>query len=1445
MPSARPRFRHLSLCLWLVIIGSVFLTSRLQAQNWVSTARLGNEVRFLFAGEVRRYDLSTRTWLPTVTLPRGGATAIAWEGQNCYIAYGTALYSYTASLTGEAPFGTVTDSTHGLYLDGNLVIAVHSSGLYARVTIFHRTSRAILSTMESYVDSLYGSSHAPGINRLFGRTSGISPSDIVYGEYTDAGLISDTIGSPYHGTYPGASRTWVSGDELRVVDSSGTVYTTSTLTYVGSLGGTVTDMVFNGDVLLVLRTGTLIAFKNTLGEAGRKTLASSAGTELQIDATSAYVFRPGTAAAPQPLVEIVPLTDVNMPEPFEPMDATGLAFTPHTVFKDRDGLICLYSQNLQAVFRWSPQTEGYVLPLMLTTAPARLAYSSAHHRLYMAHDQNVRRMDAVPGAATTPFVTAVDRVYGLTAVGDFIYASSERNTKCYSSTGTPLPGSNPYGGVDTVWDPVKRRVYHYTDAYSPADLMYEPIAPDGRIGTYGTWSLSINYSRTLPVRVSPDGNAIVAGDGVVFNANNTNSHLADLNVTLKDMDWFNGVFVSLETNTSTTTKLQRWSSNWARQQSVLLDGAPLRVLPLSADQLLVITMHNNVPRFHILDSEYQVVYDSITGPPVILAHPLAGEVDFRTNVELRVIAAGSPPLQYQWFKDNTPVPGATAGTLTLTNVGSGDAGEYKVRVTNPFGTLMSDSTLLFVGPVHPSPFTAGNLLVSSGRRINEYTTAGVLRNAVNVPLPTPDSSSSRVVADVVADRFGRIHVLNEGVVAGNTRYFISSFDPRRQLWWHRPLADVGFLSDSSGRDLTISGDWIYHRLARYNISNGASELITLPATVATNELTLGLDGKFYGGSGNGEVNRLNPDLTVAAEYQLGSGIDIRGIVADDSGEFFTSEWNNRLSAWSAGGALIKTLTPAGTFSGFFDISLSPEGRIAAGSSNGRVALTDTSLNAATTINPNLSSSSYTAWFPQVPVPAPSLANTPGPPPATEDVLWQWAPAFEHPDPDAVVTYTLPMRPPWLNVSGNILSGTPLNVHAGPNTVRIRATDGSGNAVDREFIIQVAAVNDTPVALDHSVAVDEDAAPVVIDLTALFSDEETSPAALAWQILTSSGAAVVPALQDGDLRLTFPANASGDASVTVRATDAGGLTADSLISITVRPVNDPPAFPAVFPDINAGAAAADASVDLRALMTDPDAGDTHTWRLVSVSNADIFSSLAVDADGRLVIRYAPYRSGSADVTVEVKDAAGTAATLAFKIVLPELPAPVVATSSNLSLTLNRQTGLWEQRITLRNDAARALGGFEVKISNLPAGVILYNGSGEVSAVHTAGYYSPIAPGESVTMVLEYHNPARGAFDPDIQIVTALPQTPPPAGSGGLAIDRVATVPGGLLLEFTAIPGHLYIVQYSDDGITWWDSRVRIRAAGNRVQWLDQGPPRTSSPPSSTPQRFYRVKEVPDP
>jgi hypothetical protein len=360
---------------WLLLL-LLLLPALSRAQTpWIQSQRVGTEVRFLYANSIQRYNLATKSWLTAITLPRTGATAFTGDDLGNVVAYGTSIYRYNTSWASEVASGTANSAIAHLFIDGTLLIAVHSAGLYGRITTINRGTGTVITTKEVYVDSIYGASHAPGLNRLYGRTSGISPSDIVTASYTAAGTITGPSGSPYHGDYPSADQTFVFPDERKVVDSSGTVYTADSLIYAGSFGGSITDVDWNGDVPIVLRGTDLIAFRNTLAESGRITVPSGAA-ELTVTSSDAFLFRPTTGA---PTVQIVPLTQLNAPNPGETIDPNGLPFTADDAFIDKNGIIHLYSKAQMAFFRWSPAERKYLPSISLPGAsppctPARFIH---------------------------------------------------------------------------------------------------------------------------------------------------------------------------------------------------------------------------------------------------------------------------------------------------------------------------------------------------------------------------------------------------------------------------------------------------------------------------------------------------------------------------------------------------------------------------------------------------------------------------------------------------------------------------------------------------------------------------------------------------------------------------------------------------------------------------------------------------------------------------------------------------------------------------------------------------------------------------------------------------------------------------------------------------------------------------------------------------------------
>ncbi|MEO8154465.1 MAG: immunoglobulin domain-containing protein [Rhizobacter sp.] len=65
---------------------------------------------------------------------------------------------------------------------------------------------------------------------------------------------------------------------------------------------------------------------------------------------------------------------------------------------------------------------------------------------------------------------------------------------------------------------------------------------------------------------------------------------------------------------------------------------------------------------------------------------------------LAIAASGSGPLSYQWFRNGTPVNGATGAVLHLASVSSLDVGTYTVAVSNSAGSVGSNTAqLILVG----------------------------------------------------------------------------------------------------------------------------------------------------------------------------------------------------------------------------------------------------------------------------------------------------------------------------------------------------------------------------------------------------------------------------------------------------------------------------------------------------------------------------------------------------------------------------------------------------------------------------------------------------------------------------------------------------------------------------------------------------------------------------
>jgi hypothetical protein len=83
-------------------------------------------------------------------------------------------------------------------------------------------------------------------------------------------------------------------------------------------------------------------------------------------------------------------------------------------------------------------------------------------------------------------------------------------------------------------------------------------------------------------------------------------------------------------------------------------------------------------------------------PPAISSQPASQTASMGTNVTFTVGATGSTPLGYQWRFNGTNLAGATASSLSLTNVQAASAGAYDVVVSNTAGLAASAPATLAV-----------------------------------------------------------------------------------------------------------------------------------------------------------------------------------------------------------------------------------------------------------------------------------------------------------------------------------------------------------------------------------------------------------------------------------------------------------------------------------------------------------------------------------------------------------------------------------------------------------------------------------------------------------------------------------------------------------------------------------------------------------------------------
>jgi hypothetical protein len=118
-------------------------------------------------------------------------------------------------------------------------------------------------------------------------------------------------------------------------------------------------------------------------------------------------------------------------------------------------------------------------------------------------------------------------------------------------------------------------------------------------------------------------------------------------------------------------------------------------------------------------------------PPAITGFTSNQTVNTGSDVTLWVEANGTAPLSYQWSLNSVDISGATSDTLLISHIQASQAGPYRCRVSNAFGTILSPAAVVTVMATNVPP------TITSSPRLQNIPIGGTATFAVSVTGSAP------------------------------------------------------------------------------------------------------------------------------------------------------------------------------------------------------------------------------------------------------------------------------------------------------------------------------------------------------------------------------------------------------------------------------------------------------------------------------------------------------------------------------------------------------------------------------------------------------------------------------------------------------------------------------------------------------------------------------------
>ena len=859
----------------------------------------------------------------------------------------------------------------------------------------------------------------------------------------------------------------------------------------------------------------------------------------------------------------------------------------------------------------------------------------------------------------------------------------------------------------------------------------------------------------------------------------------------------------------------------------------------------------------------QIAIITVQSPPSIfdLGQPQPQTVIQGNTATFNVSATGDLPFTYQWRLNGTNIPGATANPLVLTGVQTNQAGQYSVVVSNPFGSATSSNALLTVRVppfiiTQPAPATqtivagsnatitvvaGGDPVLTYQWRFNGANLAG--QTAATLTLTNVQPGQLGLYSVVVSNPYG-------SVTSSNATLDVKSAPSVAT----QPQSLTVLEGSPATFSVTAGGDGPFTYQWRFNGGN----------IVGATNATFGYANAFKTNAGlysvvitspYGSVTSSNATLTVnlpptivvqpvTVEAVAGSNATFTVIAAGDAPLSYQWRFNGVNLAGATGATLTVTNVQAASVGNYSVVVSNPFGTV-------------TSTNATILLR-----------TPPFIVTAPQSGH-----PQSLTILRGSNATFS-----VTAGGSAPLAYQWL-FNGVPIAGATNSVLNLSNVPTNQA--GLYAAVVTSPYGTITSSNATLTVLDPPVIVVQPASlSVLAGSPATFSVVATGRPTLTYQ-WRKNGVAITGAT---NATLTLPSVSAADLadySVFVTNSDGTATSVNATLTLSNRTLQ---VVTTQTTNLTAGAAV---TVPVALLAEGGEnrvrasvAYDTNKLAFVSVTSPFTTAALAATnatAAGQIgfdltLAGAGTFTAGSNAVvllnftvaagvtqsiasltlqgiptTNQVQNGAGTALACHF------LSGAVVfkATGTN-AYQLRSQTGATEEALPIFNPAGSAsaltflrISFFDLGVDSLGNAIYLINATGTNNGVPYVLIPTTIAPAGTFPLNVEYYVSDRVTSPRPRLVVEVVTGGFPTAPAGTvLTPDRSLFHEGRFKVDFLSLAGKTYYIQYSASPAGPWETSFPgVAGTGGRLQWVDTGPPRTTSLPTTAGTRFYRLLQVP--